>query len=96
MTFRVGQMVAAVKTHYHGGTDATIIKGNIYTVRGLTQCEITHRWGVFLEEMVLPMHDFFGEEYGWLAEHFKPVVTPSIEVFQVMPVPADKRSRQDA
>lgn len=72
--FRVGQKVVCIRVssaappHCNGG-----ILGETYTVRGVMFDTVLQRPGIYLEEIVNPIHPIWDEEWAHDAERFRPL-----------------------
>lgn len=73
MSFHVGQKVVCVEDRPHFLDKVKRLdRGAVYTIREEFRSAVTGRYGVFLNEVVMPRLES-GEELGWLATRFRPV-----------------------
>lgn len=88
MSFHVGQKVVCVDDSPHPSPNFCGIKhlkkNSIYTVRGFGYYPVTGSHGLYVEELILPIHYPSGLEYAYAPRQFRPLRTTSIEVFQQM------------
>jgi hypothetical protein len=85
--FRIGQKVVCIAgpLHYNPKVINKPVIGRVYTVRGI--CAGDHIWtdkahgvGILLEELINDLHVASGEEYGFYAKRFRPVVEKKTDI----------------
>jgi hypothetical protein len=97
MAFHVGQKVCLIKDYTNNPWPKHYPElpttGKVYTVRKVFIAPDDGREGLMLSEIICEINPRSGIECGWIAAHFRPVVTrkTDISLFQAMLRPTDKR-----
>lgn len=89
MTFYVGQKVVCVDAAPRYRANVPLRKGAIYTIRGFTTAD-DGQCGVLLDEAIDPSGYYRnGQECGFFADRFRPIVDRKSSVSFTMGAPKD-------
>jgi hypothetical protein len=81
MTFRVGQKVVCVKEPHKANPRVTQpVVGKVYTVRQTYLSWPDSKPGIVLDEIQNGIHRASGQEYGFYASRFRPVVERKTDI----------------